>query len=162
MAANRNAPTVWEGSRIPVQAKLAALWASVMFVYVYVDVLGFYKPGVVDDIMAGTVGPFAISQTWAVGALVLMVVPSLMVFASLALPARANRLTNIVVASLYALVSVGNAVGESWLLYFSLAAAVEVVVLALVIRYAWTWPRTTTPAISPGAEVGRTPQRVAR
>ena len=31
--------------RIPVQVKLAAAWTSFMFLYVYVDILAFYKPG---------------------------------------------------------------------------------------------------------------------
>lgn len=34
-----------DGSRIPVQAKLAAAWTSFMFLYVYVDYLHLYKPG---------------------------------------------------------------------------------------------------------------------
>lgn len=44
------------------------------------------------------------------------------------LPARANRAVNIVVASLYVVVSVGNVVGESWAFFFALAAGLEVVV----------------------------------
>jgi multisubunit Na+/H+ antiporter MnhB subunit len=113
-----------------------------MFVYIYVDILGFYKPGVIEDILAGRVWQLEINQTWALGALVLMMIPILMVFLSLALPARANRITNIIVASLYVVVSVGNAVGEPWVYYFAVAVLVEVAVLALVIRYSWMWPRT--------------------
>jgi hypothetical protein len=71
-----------------------------------------------------------------------MAIPILMVFLSVTLPARANRLTNIVVASLYVVVSVATAVGEAWVYYFALAVGLEVVVLALVVRYAWTWPRS--------------------
>ena len=54
----------------------------------YVDIFGFYKPGTIDDILVGHVWEFDISQAWALGALVLMTIPSLMVFLSLALPAR--------------------------------------------------------------------------
>ncbi len=42
-----------EKLRIPVQAKLAAAWTSFMFLYVYVDIFNFYKPGVVAGIREG-------------------------------------------------------------------------------------------------------------
>ena len=44
----RQPTTTLEDQRIPVRAKLAAAWTSFMFLYVYVDIIGFYKPGVVD------------------------------------------------------------------------------------------------------------------
>lgn len=146
MHTQRNTAGVLEDVKMPVQAKLAALWASFMFLYVYVDILGLYKPGVIDDILAGRVWQLEITQTWAVGALALMAIPIVMVFLSLTLPARANRMTNIILASLYVVVSVANAVGESWVYYFALAVGLEVIVLALVLRYAWTWPPTEPPA----------------
>jgi hypothetical protein len=134
-----------EQRHVPVQVKLAAAWASFMLLYVYVDILSFYMPGVIDDIQAGKVWTFEITQTWAVGSLLLMAIPILMVVLSTALPARANRVTNLVVASVYVVVSAGNAVGESWTYFFGLAVALEVIVLAFIIRSAWTWPRTPRP-----------------
>ena len=129
---------------MPVQTKLAAAWTSFMFLYVYVDILGFYMPGVVDDILAGVVWEFRISQGWATGALGLMAVPILMIALSTTLPARANRITNLVVATLYALVSVGNAVGEPWTYYYALAVGLEVAVLVTILRLAWAWRRRGT------------------
>ena len=49
---NPRSHSALEDLRIPVQAKLAAAWTSFMFLYIYVDILAFYKPGVVDDILA--------------------------------------------------------------------------------------------------------------
>ncbi len=141
MQADSDTTGVAERIKIPVQGKLAALWTSFMFLYAYVDILAFYKPGAIDDILAGKVWQLEITQTWAVGALGLMAVPILMVYLSVCLPARANRVTNIVVASLYLIVSVANAAGELWMYYFSLAVGLETLVLALIIRHAWTWPR---------------------
>ena len=134
-----------EHVRMPVQAKLAAAWTSVMFLYVYVDILGFFVPGKIDDILAGVVFEFDISQTFVVTALTLMAIPIVMILLSTMLPARANRITNLVVASLYVPVSVFNAVGESWLYYYGLGVVLEVVLLAVILRLAWTWPRRTTP-----------------
>jgi hypothetical protein len=70
-----------------------------------------------------------------------MTIPGLMIFLSLTLPARAARMTNLVVASLFVLVSVGNAAGETWAFVW-LGSAVESVLLLVIIRYAWNWPRS--------------------
>lgn len=125
----------------PLGVLEAAAWTSFMFLDVYVDILGFYMPGVVDDILAGVVWEFRIRQGWATAALGLMAVPILMVLLSTFLPARANRITNLVVASLYVVVSVGNAIGESWTYCYALAVDLEVAVLATILGLAWSWPR---------------------
>lgn len=130
-----------EDVRLPVQAKLAAAWTSFMFFYIYVDYLHLYKPGIVDDIQAGIVYEFDISQTFVVSALTLVGIPALMILLSTTLPARANRTLNIVMASLYIPVSVFNVVGESWTYFYGLGVAVEVILLAFILRSAWTWPR---------------------
>lgn len=125
--------------QVPVRLKLSALWVSVMFLYVYVDIFSLYKPGTIDDILVGRVWQFDITQAWALGALALMTVPSLMVILTLALSAQAARWTNVVIASLYLLVSIGNVVGETWT-FLWLGSAVEALLLVFVVRYAWTWP----------------------
>jgi Family of unknown function (DUF6326) len=136
-----------EDLRMPVQAKLAAAWTSFMFLYVYVDIIAFFKPGVVDDILVGTVYEFDISQTLLTAFLALMAIPIFMVVLSMTLPARANRITNLIVASVQVPYAAFNAVGESWTYFYGLGVALEVIVLALILRYAWTWPsRTASPA----------------
>jgi hypothetical protein len=44
----------FQEARLPVQAKLAAAWTSLMFLYIYVDYLALYKPGFIDDILAAS------------------------------------------------------------------------------------------------------------
>lgn len=69
-----------------MQAKLAACWTSFMFLYVYVGILVLYhKPGVIEDILAGTVWEFQITQTWATVALALMSTPIAMMTLSVVL-----------------------------------------------------------------------------
>ena len=131
----------------PVRAKLAAAWTSFMFLYIYVDFLALYKPGSIDDILAGVVFDFDISQTFVTIALMLMAIPILMILLSTTLPARANRTLNLVVASLYIPVSAFNAVGESWMYFYGLGVVLEVILLAVILRSAWTWPRTTSPSM---------------
>jgi hypothetical protein len=152
-----------EDSRMPVRAKLAAAWTSLMFLYIYVDYFQLYKPGFVDDILAGRVHEFDISQTFVVIGVTIVAIPSLMILLSATLPARVNRATNLVVATLYIPVSMYNADGESWTYFYGLTIGLEVLLLAFILRNAWTWPRRTaspaTLAASLDSEPLRTPQQ---
>ncbi|HEX7171899.1 MAG TPA: DUF6326 family protein [Candidatus Limnocylindria bacterium] len=137
---------------MPVRAKLAAAWTSFMFFYIYVDYLHLYKPGAIDDILAGVIFEFDISQTFVVIALMLVGIPILMILLSMTLPARANRTLNLVVASLYIPVSAFNVLGAgSWILFYGLGVVIEVIVLAYILRSAWTWPRTSSSMPDPAA-----------
>src|SRR5919106_2661895 len=129
---------------VPVRAKLAAAWTSFMFLYIYVDYFHLYKPGVIDDILAGVVWELQISQTLLTVFLAAIAVPSLMIVLSVILPARANRVINLVVASVYIPFSMFNAVGESWTYFYGLSIGLEVLLLAFILRSAWTWPRIST------------------
>ena len=140
--------TTLEDQRIPVRVKLAAAWTSFMFLYIYVDYLALYKPGFVDDILAGIVHEFDIGPTFVALGLTLIAIPSLMILLSTTLPARVNRTINLVVATLYIPVSMYNAVGESWtyFYFYGLSIGLEVLLLAFILRSAWTWPRTAPSA----------------
>ncbi len=72
-----------------------------------------------------------------------------MVVLSAALPARVNRVTNLVVAALYIPISIYNADGEplSYSYFYGLSIGLEVLILAFILRSAWTWPRTPAPVM---------------
>ena len=132
-------------ARLPVQAKLAAAWTSFMFLYIYVDYLALYKPGFIDEILVGVVHEFDTGPTFVALALTLLAIPILMILLSTTLPARVNRATNLVVATLYIPVSMYNVAGEeSWdySYFYGLSIGLEVLLLAFILRTAWTWPRT--------------------
>ncbi|MEV6223748.1 DUF6326 family protein [Nocardia fluminea] len=151
----RRTTTSLEDQPMPVRVELAAAWTSFMFLYAYVDILNFFTPGTIEDILDGRVFEFALSQTFSTTALTLMAIPILMVVLSITLPARVNRIANLIVASLYVPVTAFNVLGESWLYFYGLGVALELILLALILRYAWTWPRTApsaTVATSPGHE----------
>ena len=133
-----------------------------MFLYIYVDYLHLYKPGVIDDILAGVVWEFNISQTFVTVALTSVAIPILMVMLSMTLPARANRTINLVVASLYVPYSMFNLVGGSWTYFYGLGVALEVIVLAVILRFAWTWPRTSSPSMPEPAAPHRPQLRMGR
>lgn len=147
---------------VPVRAKLAAAWTSFMLLYAYVDILGFYTPGNVADILDGKVYEFDLSQTFSTTVLAVLAVPMFMVVLSTALPARVNRTTNLVVAALFVPFTVFNVAGGFYLYFYGLGVVLELVVLALIVRWAWTWPRTApaaTLATSPDHSGVRAGQR---
>ena len=142
---------------VPVRAKLAAAWTSFMFLYIYVDFIALYKPGVIDDILAGVVWEFDISQTFLVIALTSAAIPIFMILLSMTLPARVNRAINLVVATLYIPYSMFNAVGEEWLFFYGLGVVLELIVLAVILRSAWTWPSmSSAPSVPEPAAARRT------
>jgi hypothetical protein len=162
MSTRRPTTATLEDQRMPVKAKLAAAWTSFMFLYAYVDILGFYTPGTIEDILDNKVFEFDLSQTFSTTALTLVAIPIFMVVVSMTLPARMNRITNLVVAALYVPVTVFNVAGGFYLYFYGLGVVLELVLLALIVRYAWTWPRTApsaTMATSPDRETVRAQQQ---
>ena len=120
---------------LSLKMKLAALWASFMFLYIYVDYFHLYMPGMLSDLLAGKVFTFDISQTFLFIVMILVAIPAFMIFLSVALPNRINRWVNTIVAAIYIPYMLFNLVGEAWPhMYF--AAALEVAHLILIIRYA--------------------------
>jgi hypothetical protein len=120
-----------------------------MFLYIYVDYFHLLKPGAIEDILNGIVFKFDITHILLTAFLALVAIPALMIVLSTTLPARANRTTNLVVASLYLPVTVFNAVGESWFFFYGLSIGLEVLLLAFILRSAWSWPRTTSASAHP-------------
>lgn len=129
-----------EDFKVSVNIKLATLWSSFMFLYIYVDYFHLYMPGCIKNILAGKVFVFDISYIFLMIAMFFVTIPTLMIFLSVALPAKINRCTNIIVATVFIPYMLFNLAGDAWLhMYF--AATVEVALLCLIIRYAWKWPR---------------------
>ncbi|WP_254422752.1 DUF6326 family protein [Rhodanobacter sp. B05] len=87
--------------QVHVRFKLSALWAALMFCYIYGDYFGLYVPGKLQGILAGRgpVGP--VSEGSLTATALLLAVPGLMVFLSLALAPRWCRWLNIVLGLFY-------------------------------------------------------------
>ncbi len=138
-----NTQTSFEDIKVNVKLKLAALWASLMFLIIYIDYFHLYMPGMIEDILKEKVFVFDITQGFITAALVVVTIPALMIFLSVALPARVNRLTNIIIAVVNIPLMLFNLAGVAWV-HMVLGAIIEVVLLGLIIRYAWKWPRIET------------------
>lgn len=126
---------------VDVKLVLGALWTAVLFTFAYVDIFGFYRADVLDAALDGEVAgtPFAVDQVFLVSTLLYLLPPILMVVLSLVLEARVNRIVTIVVGVLYAITLIASCVGETWV-YYLVGSAVEVALVAVIVRLAWTWP----------------------
>ncbi|HIH01401.1 TPA: hypothetical protein HA259_04885 [Thermoplasmata archaeon] len=129
-------------TKMDIKTKLAALWASMMFCYVYGDLLSLYKPGVIEDIMAEAL-PIGSPES-LVAAAIMMVIPIMMIFLSVALPAKTNRPANILVAIGYTGVNLAAFTEPD--AYYVFFGAVEVLITLLIIWHAWKWPGETAVA----------------
>ena len=132
-----------EDFKVGVKIKLAVLWTSFMFLYLYVDYLHLYMPGSLDDMLAGKAFIFDITQLFLLAALASVTLPALMICLSITLPATVNRWTNLIVATIYIPYTLFNLAGEAWR-HMMFGATVEVALLLVIIYSAWNWPRLET------------------
>jgi len=124
---------------VPIRVKLSALWASVMFLYIYGDYFDLYKPGKLSSMMAGRTPVGPTTQGMLVVFTVMMTIPSVMVFLSLVLKPAFARIANIVFGILYSLVIVGTMLG-AWK-FTMVLGCVEIALTLAAAWSAWKWPR---------------------
>ena len=131
--------------KVQVKVKLALFWIALMFLYIYNDILSLYQPGHVADLVEGHSEGIIFTQTMLFGAAVLMALPGLMVLLSVTLKPRSNRFLNIAMGLFHILVLIATQfIGdeEPWW-YWRFYELLELVVLLLIIKLAWSWPKTT-------------------
>jgi hypothetical protein len=138
----RNA-MAFEDIKIHVRFKLFALWCSVMFFYIYGDYFELYQPGKLQALIAGRTPLGAISQGVLLGMAAVMVIPSLMPFLSLVLPAGVNRRVNIVFGAVYSVIMI-LVIRGGWH-YYVFFGLIEITLTLLIVWCAWTWPKQPTP-----------------
>jgi Family of unknown function (DUF6326) len=129
-------------ARPDVKVVLAGLWISMLFVFAFVDILGFWRDDVIRGALRGQVPDSGaeINQTFLALATVYVLVPSIMVAGSLLAPARINRPANLVVSVVYLVSVFASAVGENWT-YYILGSVVEAILLVAIAGVAWRWPQ---------------------
>lgn len=136
--------TMLEDTKVPLRMKLAGLWTSLMFCYVYGDFFGLFAPGRLQDMMAGNFGPLGPTTPGIlVGVSVMLAVPALMIAASLILPATVCRWVNILAGAVYTIIMLLTMQGA--LPFYVTLGVIEVLLTAAVVVYAWRWPRATSP-----------------
>jgi len=129
-----------ENYRTPAKVKLAALWASTMFCYIYGDYFGLYVPGTLAAMNHGSMGPLGHATAGVLTAVSLMMaVPSLMIALSLLLPPRICRWACIILGLFYTAIMAVSLPGSE--LFYKVLAAIEMALTLTITVVAARWPR---------------------
>lgn len=117
-----------------VKITLSAIWIATMLTYLLGDVLRIFA----GDFKAGEMNGMPVGGNIFLLAAILMLIPILMVLASLLLPHQPNRWVNIIVAVLFFLFNVVGIPGYPGL-YDKFLLVVSLGMNLMVVWYAWRW-----------------------
>ena len=131
--------TALEDLKINVKIKLSGLWVTLMFAYSYADVLGFYSPGNLAEILTGEIAGIPLTQEMLLAMAVMMALPILMVILSLLLVPKINRSLNIVIGIFQMLILFATFL-NTITTYYVVLAGIEFVCLVLIVWFAFRWP----------------------
>ncbi|MFC2095116.1 DUF6326 family protein [Candidatus Bipolaricaulota bacterium] len=125
-----------------IRGKLSTLWIVVMMNMIFADILGFAM-----TLMSGDLTPEAVVADWGmlIFAMILQV-PIFMILLSRILKRSVNRWANIIAAVITTAFVV---LGASFNIVYYFFAAVEIVCMALIVFYAWTWPQRDGTDLAP-------------
>ncbi len=131
----------FEDFKINIKILLAGLWTSVMFLYIYGDYFELYVPRKVEGLISGKNllnTPYKLLY-----ATILLTVPSLMIFLSLILKPKINRILNISIAGFLALFTllIGISSISEWRIFYVMLAFLESTLTFFIVWKAWTWKR---------------------
>jgi hypothetical protein len=98
--------TELEEVKINVKIKLATLWAALVFLYTYGDILGFYTPGNLEQLISGEIEGIQLTEGLLIVNALTMAIQSVMIFLSVTLKANANRWANLILGVFAAVVLV--------------------------------------------------------
>ena len=130
-----------EDFKVNVKIKLAALWTSVMFCYIYEDYFELYVPKKLERIISGD--GLLNTPMKLFSASFVLIIPTLMIFLSIVLIPKLSRLINIIFGTLYTALMLWIASNylDKWLTFALSFAIIESIITSIIVWYAWKWPR---------------------
>ena len=142
----KKASAALEDIKMNVKIKMSALWGSVMFCYIYADYFELFVPadvpGSLQTILKRETGPLRLpTQGFLLGGSLMLAIPSVMIFLSVALKPNLNRWLNIIFGVIYTVIILITMWFSAVYLFFGI---IEVVLTGLVVWYAWNWPKQET------------------
>lgn len=131
-----------ENPKINIKIKLAALWTSALFCYIYGDYFQLYTPDKVNSLISGD--NTLDSPVTLLIASIVMAIPSVMIAGSILLKPGLNRILNIFFGTLFTImmVAIGIYSTHEWYLFYVFLAFLESIITALIVWHAWKWPKT--------------------
>lgn len=129
-----------ENPKVNIKIRLAALWASVTFCYLYGDYFQLYTPNKVNSLISGE--NVLDSPTALLIASMILAIPSVMVAASILLKPKINRFLNILFGVLFTLMMVFIAINSmtAWYGFYVFLALLESLLTTIIVWQAYNWP----------------------
>ena len=137
----KKAGTALDDIKIHVKIKLSTLWAAVMFCYIYGDIFRLFQLGELQGMLEGKMWSLPVTQGLLLGTSIMMTIPSVMVFLSLALRPGLNRWANILLGVIYTGLMLFTMTSPGAWAYYIFLGIVEVALTVLIVWYAWSWPK---------------------
>lgn len=116
------------------KVKISTLWIVVMLNMAFADILSFMLPGKLEEIMTGSAGAISVTQELMLVFAILIEIPIAMIILSRVLKYRVNRWVNSIACAIAAVFVVAGGSTDLSYIFF---AAVEIVCMVLIVRYAW-------------------------
>lgn len=124
---------------VPPKLKLALLWASVMFCYVYGDIFDLFRAARVEDILAGKTPVGETTQLALLSFSLMMAIPSLMVALSVLLNPAISRAANLVFGVAFTVIVALTMRGAGY--FYLFLGTIDIILTATIVWTAWRWPR---------------------
>lgn len=143
MSPNGTITNSFEDIKVNTKIKLSALWVSLMLLYIYGDIFSLFVPQRLKGLMNGHMGVGETTPYKLLAAAILMTVPALMVFLSLVLKPRVNRIVNIIAGVVYTIVMVLVVLIsiDPWWVFYIFLGMVEITITLLIVWQACKWPK---------------------
>lgn len=131
-----------EDFKVNIKLKLAALWTSLMFCYVYGDFFSLFVPGRIQGLIDGESGAGETTPFMLLLYAILLALPALMIFLSVTLKARVNRLLNIIMGVFFTLVMILVVLTSlsEWMIFYTFLGVVEIILTCIIVWQAIKWP----------------------
>jgi hypothetical protein len=112
-----------------------------MFLYVYNDYFSLYTPGTIADMTAGRLGPLGqASASVLVGVSMMLAIPALMIFLSVALAPLLSRWLNVTLGVAYTAIQALTLPHSPP--FYRIVVTLEMALTVLVVWYGLRWPKT--------------------
>ena len=130
MEANKKSINI---ASMDIKEKISILWIVVMMNMIFADILSFMLPEFLNQVITGST-PVPITQSILLAFAIILEIPIVMIFLSRVLNNKANRWANIIASLITIAFVIG---GGSLYLHYIFFGAVEVLILILIMIYAW-------------------------
>ncbi len=130
--------------KVNTKIRLASLWTTLMFLYIYADYFRLMTPEKLEKMMKLKTPMGPTSPSLLVIFSVILIIPALMIFLSVFLKPQINKWLNIVIAILYASMSIliiVSSIGNEWQTFFVIFNFIEILIFAIILTQAFKWPR---------------------